>query len=140
MVCSKTVRPAQLAPPPPQARPPVAGALNGDFVARTQHAARALQSGDKLDVVMAPKVEGPWDIHFLDQYLALLEARHNVRKPILIHAIIDGYLQTGFESRRRVYYDLQGFDARSPYLYVCLVGVNLVILLPLALCRHLLLP
>ena len=45
--------------------------------------------GDKLDVVMAPKVEGPWDIHFLDQYLALLEARHNVRKPILIHAILE---------------------------------------------------
>ena len=32
--------------------------------------------GDKLDVVMVPKVEGPWDIHFIDQYLALLEARH----------------------------------------------------------------
>ena len=31
--------------------------------------------GDKLDVVMLPKVEGPWDIHFIDQYLALLEAR-----------------------------------------------------------------
>ena len=26
--------------------------------------------GDKLDVVMLPKVEGPWDIHFIDQYLA----------------------------------------------------------------------
>ncbi len=24
--------------------------------------------GDKLDVVMLPKVEGPWDIHFIDQY------------------------------------------------------------------------
>ncbi len=33
------------------ARPPFAVALNGDFVARTQHAARALQAGDKLDVV-----------------------------------------------------------------------------------------
>src|SRR6266702_862564 len=33
------------------ARPPFAVALNGDFVARTQHAARALQPGDKLDVV-----------------------------------------------------------------------------------------
>ena len=28
------------------ARPPYAVALNGDFVARTQHAARALQPGD----------------------------------------------------------------------------------------------
>jgi sulfur carrier protein len=33
------------------ARPPFAVALNGYFVARTQHAARALQAGDKLDVV-----------------------------------------------------------------------------------------
>ena len=33
------------------ARPPFAVALNGNFVARTQHAARALQAGDKLDVV-----------------------------------------------------------------------------------------
>src|ERR1700743_6413 len=28
--------------------------------------------GDRLDVVMIPKVEGDWDIHFVDQYLALL--------------------------------------------------------------------
>lgn len=33
------------------ARPPYAVALNGNFVARTQHAARALATGDKLDVV-----------------------------------------------------------------------------------------
>jgi sulfur carrier protein len=33
------------------ARPPFAVALNGDFVARTQHAVRALHSGDRLDVV-----------------------------------------------------------------------------------------
>jgi malyl-CoA/(S)-citramalyl-CoA lyase len=45
--------------------------------------------GDKLDVVMAPKIEGPWDIHYLDQLLAQLEARHQVRKPILIHAILE---------------------------------------------------
>src|SRR5271165_3533999 len=36
--------------------------------------------GNKLDVIMIPKVEGPWDIHFVDQYLALLEARYEVRK------------------------------------------------------------
>src|SRR5499433_791964 len=35
--------------------------------------------GDKLDVVMLPKVEGPWDIHYLDQLIAQLEARHAVR-------------------------------------------------------------
>ena len=45
--------------------------------------------GDKLDVVMIPKVEGDWDIHFVDQYLALLEARHGIKKPILIHAILE---------------------------------------------------
>ena len=45
--------------------------------------------GDKLDVVMVPKVEGPWDIHFIDQYLALLEARHRIAKPILVHAILE---------------------------------------------------
>jgi malyl-CoA/(S)-citramalyl-CoA lyase len=45
--------------------------------------------GSKLDVVMLPKVEGPWDIHYLDQLLAQLEARHRVTKPILIHAILE---------------------------------------------------
>jgi malyl-CoA/(S)-citramalyl-CoA lyase len=45
--------------------------------------------GDRLDAVMIPKVEGPWDIHFVDQYLALLEARHGIKKPILIHALLE---------------------------------------------------
>ncbi|HEY1541926.1 MAG TPA: CoA ester lyase [Xanthobacteraceae bacterium] len=45
--------------------------------------------GNKLDVVMLPKVEGAWDIHYLDQLLAQLEARHAVTKPILIHAILE---------------------------------------------------
>jgi len=45
--------------------------------------------GSKLDVVMLPKVEGAWDIHYLDQLLAQLEARHGVKKPILIHAILE---------------------------------------------------
>ena len=45
--------------------------------------------GDRLDVVMIPKVEGEWDIHFVDQYLALLEARHGVKRPILVHAILE---------------------------------------------------
>src|SRR4029079_11083742 len=45
--------------------------------------------GSKLDVVMLPKVEGPRDIHYLDQLLAQLEARHAVTKPILIHAILE---------------------------------------------------
>jgi malyl-CoA/(S)-citramalyl-CoA lyase len=45
--------------------------------------------GGKLDVVMLPKVEGAWNIHYLDQLLAQLEARYAVRKPILIHAILE---------------------------------------------------
>jgi malyl-CoA/(S)-citramalyl-CoA lyase len=45
--------------------------------------------GNRLDAVMIPKVEGPWDIHFVDQYLALLEARHQIGKPILIHALLE---------------------------------------------------
>jgi malyl-CoA/(S)-citramalyl-CoA lyase len=45
--------------------------------------------GDKLDVIMLPKAEGAWDIHYLDQLLAQLEARHRLPKPILIHAILE---------------------------------------------------
>ncbi|MGA9008999.1 MAG: CoA ester lyase [Xanthobacteraceae bacterium] len=45
--------------------------------------------GQKLDVVMLPKVEGAWDIHFLDQLLAQLEAKNGVKKPIMIHAILE---------------------------------------------------
>lgn len=45
--------------------------------------------GNKLDVVMLPKVEGPWDIHYLDQLLAQLEGKHAVRRPILIHALLE---------------------------------------------------
>lgn len=46
-------------------------------------------AGNKLDVIMLPKVDGLWDIHYLDQLLAQLEAKHAVRKPILIHAILE---------------------------------------------------
>jgi malyl-CoA/(S)-citramalyl-CoA lyase len=45
--------------------------------------------GDRLEVVMVPKVEGPWDIHYVDRLLALLEARHRLRRPILVHAILE---------------------------------------------------
>ncbi|MBX3507253.1 HpcH/HpaI aldolase/citrate lyase family protein [Parvibaculum sp.] len=45
--------------------------------------------GDKLDVIMLPKVEGAWDIHYLDQLLAQLEAKHGLKKPLLIHAILE---------------------------------------------------
>jgi malyl-CoA/(S)-citramalyl-CoA lyase len=45
--------------------------------------------GRKLDVIMLPKVESARDIHYLDQLLAQLEARHGIEKPILIHAILE---------------------------------------------------
>jgi malyl-CoA/(S)-citramalyl-CoA lyase len=45
--------------------------------------------GNKLDVIMLPKVEGTWDVHYLDQLLAQLEARHAIKRPILIHAILE---------------------------------------------------
>jgi malyl-CoA/(S)-citramalyl-CoA lyase len=45
--------------------------------------------GDKLDVIMVPKVEGPWDIHYLDRLLAQLEAKAGLTRPILLHAILE---------------------------------------------------
>jgi malyl-CoA/(S)-citramalyl-CoA lyase len=45
--------------------------------------------GDRLEVIMIPKVEGAWDIHYVDRLLAQLEAKHGVRKPILVHAILE---------------------------------------------------
>jgi malyl-CoA/(S)-citramalyl-CoA lyase len=45
--------------------------------------------GDRLDAVMLPKVDGPWDIHYMDQLLAQLEAKAKLSRPIAIHAIIE---------------------------------------------------
>jgi malyl-CoA/(S)-citramalyl-CoA lyase len=45
--------------------------------------------GDRLEVVMVPKVEGPWDIHYVDRLLAQLEARAGLERPILVHAILE---------------------------------------------------
>jgi malyl-CoA/(S)-citramalyl-CoA lyase len=45
--------------------------------------------GDRLEVIMVPKVEGPWDIHYVDRLLAQLEARAGVERPILVHAILE---------------------------------------------------
>jgi malyl-CoA/(S)-citramalyl-CoA lyase len=47
------------------------------------------QIGNRLDVVMIPKVEGPWDIHYVDRLLAQLEARAGLDRPILVHAILE---------------------------------------------------
>ncbi len=45
--------------------------------------------GDKLDVIMVPKVEGAWDIHYVDRLLAQLEAKAGLDRPILVHAILE---------------------------------------------------
>ena len=45
--------------------------------------------GDKLDVIMVPKVEGAWDIHYVDRLLAQLEAKAKLERPILVHAILE---------------------------------------------------
>src|SRR5918912_2173686 len=45
--------------------------------------------GDKLEVIMLPKVEGPWDIHYIDRLLAQLEAKAKLEKPILVHALLE---------------------------------------------------
>jgi len=46
-------------------------------------------AGESLDVIMLPKVEGPWDIHYLDQLLAQLEVKYGISRPIMIHAILE---------------------------------------------------
>jgi len=45
--------------------------------------------GDKLDVVMIPKVEGAEDIHYVDRLLAQLEAKAGLTKPLLVHALLE---------------------------------------------------
>jgi len=45
--------------------------------------------GDKLDVIMIPKVEGAEDIHYVDRLLAQLEAKAGLTRPILVHAILE---------------------------------------------------
>ncbi|WP_017934358.1 HpcH/HpaI aldolase/citrate lyase family protein [Nocardioides sp. Iso805N] len=45
--------------------------------------------GDRLDVIMVPKVQGPEDIHYVDRILAQLEARAGLTRPLLVHAILE---------------------------------------------------
>ncbi|HEY1135257.1 MAG TPA: CoA ester lyase [Nocardioides sp.] len=45
--------------------------------------------GDKLDVIMVPKVQGAEDIHYVDRLLAQLEAKAGLERPILVHAILE---------------------------------------------------
>ena len=45
--------------------------------------------GDKLDVIMVPKVQGAEDIAYVDRLLAQLEARAGLSEPLLVHAILE---------------------------------------------------
>jgi len=45
--------------------------------------------GHKIDVIMLPKIQGAWDIHFVDQLLAQLEAKAGLKKPIQLHCILE---------------------------------------------------
>ncbi|MDH3993242.1 MAG: CoA ester lyase, partial [Gammaproteobacteria bacterium] len=45
--------------------------------------------GEKVDVIMLPKVQGAWDIHYADQLIAQLEARAGLSKPIQLHCILE---------------------------------------------------
>jgi malyl-CoA/(S)-citramalyl-CoA lyase len=45
--------------------------------------------GDKLDVIMVPKVQGAEDIQYVDRLLAQLEAKAGLDRPILVHAILE---------------------------------------------------
>lgn len=51
--------------------------------------AAVTEIGDKLDVIMIPKVEGPEDIHYVDRLVAQLEAKAGLSRPILLHAILE---------------------------------------------------
>jgi malyl-CoA/(S)-citramalyl-CoA lyase len=51
--------------------------------------AAVTELGDRLDVIMLPKVDGPDDIHYADRLVAQLEAKSGVTRPILLHAILE---------------------------------------------------
>jgi malyl-CoA/(S)-citramalyl-CoA lyase len=45
--------------------------------------------GERLDVIMIPKVEGAHDIHYVDRLLAQLEVRHGLTRPLMVHALLE---------------------------------------------------
>jgi malyl-CoA/(S)-citramalyl-CoA lyase len=45
--------------------------------------------GDRLEVIMLPKIEGAEDIHYADRLVAQLEARAGLERPLLLHAILE---------------------------------------------------
>ena len=51
--------------------------------------AAVTEVGERVDVIMIPKVEGPEDVHYADRLIAQLEARAGITRPILLHAILE---------------------------------------------------
>ena len=45
--------------------------------------------GDRLDVIMVPKVQGAEDIAYVDRLLAQLEAKAGISRPLQVHAILE---------------------------------------------------
>jgi malyl-CoA/(S)-citramalyl-CoA lyase len=70
-------------------------------------------AGDRLDVIMLPKVEDVADIHYIDRILAQLEAKHGLRKPILVHAILE---------TARAVANVEAIAAASPRLHGMSLG------------------
>jgi malyl-CoA/(S)-citramalyl-CoA lyase len=48
--------------------------------------------GEKIEVVMVPKVEGAQDVHYVDRLLAQLEAKAGVQRQILVHCVLETHL------------------------------------------------
>jgi len=69
--------------------------------------------GERIEVLIVPKVDGPWDIHYLDRLLAQLEAKHRISRPILIHPL----METAQASR-----NLDEIAAASPRLHGISLG------------------
>ena len=47
------------------------------------------EAGNKVDVIMLPKIQGAWDIHYADQLLAQLEAKVGLERPIQLHCLLE---------------------------------------------------
>jgi ABC-type transport system involved in multi-copper enzyme maturation permease subunit len=83
-----------------------------------------------LDVLLATPLS--LSVFVWEKWRGLWRVMAVVSVPILIHAVIDSYMQTGFGGPRRLYYELQGFNTGSALPYVLVVAANLAILLSLA--------
>ncbi len=91
-----------------------------------------VEVGAKIDVIMVPKVEGPWDIHYVDQLLAQLEAKAELER------IVDDFNSTPAEAAKAAQEleqigmefaaaSLAEFEARTKFLNGFVAGLQKVI-------------